>query len=225
MGPEKASLLHIFDLLSLAAITSTSYSTPKFSGLYHRRTSPIFLRFVQCSLLGSAMVSSRLCESLPKSPVSHNFSASTYSLTARLEVIVSCGAISTPHLLQLSGIGDATQLKAANIRPIVPLQHVGKNLQDHPLFTQPYLVNEGNDLDQFIHNDTFQIQALDEWHRTRKGIMGLSFSSMTGWLRSSALNSSLDQSAGSRSPHFAMIFTVSQPLRSLPGVELDLTFV
>jgi len=46
------------------------------------------------------------------------------------EVIVSAGAINTPHLLMLSGIGDAAHLKASGVTPLVDLP-VGKNLQDH----------------------------------------------------------------------------------------------
>jgi len=51
--------------------------------------------------------------------------------SANHEVVVSAGAITSPKLLQLSGIGDGDELKAHGI----PLQHhlpgVGKNLQDH----------------------------------------------------------------------------------------------
>lgn len=50
---------------------------------------------------------------------------------AAREVIVSAGAIQSPQLLQLSGIGDASHLKRAGIDPVVDLPGVGANLQDH----------------------------------------------------------------------------------------------
>ena len=47
------------------------------------------------------------------------------------EVILASGAINTPQLLQLSGIGDPADLEAAGVRPRHDLPGVGKNLQDH----------------------------------------------------------------------------------------------
>jgi choline dehydrogenase len=47
------------------------------------------------------------------------------------EVIVSAGALNSPRLLMLSGIGAADELKSIGITPIHDLPGVGKNLQDH----------------------------------------------------------------------------------------------
>ncbi|HUB26469.1 MAG TPA: GMC family oxidoreductase N-terminal domain-containing protein, partial [Tepidisphaeraceae bacterium] len=47
------------------------------------------------------------------------------------EVILAGGAINSPQLLMLSGIGDPGELKAHGIETKVPLPGVGKNLQDH----------------------------------------------------------------------------------------------
>ena len=47
------------------------------------------------------------------------------------EVILASGAINTPQLLQVSGIGDRADLEAAGVRPRHHLPGVGKNLQDH----------------------------------------------------------------------------------------------
>jgi choline dehydrogenase len=47
------------------------------------------------------------------------------------EVIVCGGAINSPQLLQVSGIGDALLLKQAGIKPLHALKGVGQNLQDH----------------------------------------------------------------------------------------------
>src|SRR5271154_1855748 len=55
----------------------------------------------------------------------------TESLLAGREVIVSCGAIGSPRLLQLSGIGPADALKAAGVPVVHDLPGVGGNLQDH----------------------------------------------------------------------------------------------
>lgn len=56
---------------------------------------------------------------------------STRTITARREVIVSSGAINSPKLLQLSGIGPATLLDEMGISPVHALEGVGENLRDH----------------------------------------------------------------------------------------------
>jgi choline dehydrogenase len=53
------------------------------------------------------------------------------TISADREVIVSAGAVHSPHLLQLSGIGDPTVLAAAGIEATVVNPGVGQRLQDH----------------------------------------------------------------------------------------------
>ena len=55
----------------------------------------------------------------------------TQSLLAKREVILSAGAIGSPQLLQCSGVGPASVLKAAGVIPHHRLQGVGENLTDH----------------------------------------------------------------------------------------------
>ena len=47
------------------------------------------------------------------------------------EVLLASGAINSPHLLLLSGIGPADELRAAGVAVVHDLPGVGKNLQDH----------------------------------------------------------------------------------------------
>lgn len=56
---------------------------------------------------------------------------------ASREVIVCCGAIESPKLLMLSGIGSAEHLKQLGIPVQVSLPGVGENFQDHPLVIGP----------------------------------------------------------------------------------------
>jgi choline dehydrogenase len=53
------------------------------------------------------------------------------TIRARREVIVSCGAINSPKLLLLSGVGPADELRKRGVAPVLDLPGVGKNLQDH----------------------------------------------------------------------------------------------
>ena len=52
---------------------------------------------------------------------------------AKKEVILAAGAVHTPQLLQLSGVGPKTLLEKAGIETLVDLPGVGENFQDHPM--------------------------------------------------------------------------------------------
>jgi choline dehydrogenase len=52
-------------------------------------------------------------------------------LRAQKEVILCLGAVASPQLLMLSGIGDPAHLREHGIAPLIDLPGVGENLQDH----------------------------------------------------------------------------------------------
>ncbi|MBV9077674.1 MAG: GMC family oxidoreductase N-terminal domain-containing protein [Methylobacteriaceae bacterium] len=52
-------------------------------------------------------------------------------VAARAEIVLAAGAIQTPHLLELSGIGRPEVLQAAGIQPVLAAPGVGRNYQDH----------------------------------------------------------------------------------------------
>lgn len=55
-------------------------------------------------------------------------------LTARREVILALGSISTPKLLQLSGIGDRSVLRGLDIDTVVDSPNVGRRMREHRCF-------------------------------------------------------------------------------------------
>ena len=58
---------------------------------------------------------------------------------AEREVILAAGAVNSPQLLLLSGIGPAGEMKKAGVAPREELPGVGRNLQDHPMVSVGYL--------------------------------------------------------------------------------------
>lgn len=58
---------------------------------------------------------------------------------ASKEVILSAGAIGSPHILFHSGFGEAQELQAAGITPLVDLPSLGKNLTDHPFLLVDFM--------------------------------------------------------------------------------------
>lgn len=60
------------------------------------------------------------------------------------EIILSAGAIETPRLLQISGVGDATRLQKLGIPVVVNSPEVGLNMQEHLYLQVQYRVTEGS---------------------------------------------------------------------------------
>ena len=64
--------------------------------------------------------------------------AKRHHATAQSEVILSAGAVASPQLLMLSGIGPAAHLSDHGIELVHDLPGVGENLQDHPDYVMKY---------------------------------------------------------------------------------------
>lgn len=83
------------------------------------------------SLVSEAQVSGLVVDGRRVTGVRYQRGGQTITAKARREVILSAGAIHSPYLLMVSGIGDARQLAATGIEPVLDLPAVGKHLQDH----------------------------------------------------------------------------------------------
>jgi choline dehydrogenase len=64
-----------------------------------------------------------------------------YVARARCEVILSAGAVNSPQILELSGIGNGARLQRLGIDVVKSLRGVGENLQDHLQLRMAYKVN------------------------------------------------------------------------------------
>jgi len=98
-------------------------------------------------------------------------SGKTLSVYAKREVVLAAGAVQTPKLLQISGIGPKAVLKAAGIKVRKDLDAVGSNFQDHPygtvIFnTTPQTFPNANSL---ITNATFNASAWHEYEVNKTG--------------------------------------------------------
>lgn len=85
----------------------------------------------------------------------------TQTVYALKEVILSAGAINSPQLLLLSGVGPREDLEAVGIDTIVDLPGVGQNLQNHVAGSIGFYMNESatnsltlESLNEFIGNRT-----------------------------------------------------------------------
>lgn len=104
--------------------------------------------------------------------------------TARAEVILSAGAINSPHLLQLSGIGAAADLQTHGIDPRHNLPHVGQNLQDH-LAVNHYFRANCPTLNSRLGTTLGQCLAGLQYLLTRQGPLSVPINQVSGFVRSS----------------------------------------
>lgn len=70
--------------------------------------------------------------------------ASGARFMARKEVIISGGAINSPQLLLLSGLGPEQELRKHGIPRVLDLPQVGRNLQDHCFSTAGIVIKKGH---------------------------------------------------------------------------------
>jgi choline dehydrogenase-like flavoprotein len=108
-----------------------------------------------------------------------------YTLKARREVILSAGALQSPQLLMLSGVGPGAHLQALGLPVLHDLPGVGQHLHDHIDVVQV--------VDAPGHHDLFGLslagavramRGIFEWRRQRTGMLTTNFGEGGAFLRS-----------------------------------------
>ena len=100
------------------------------------------------------------------------------SIRAEREVILSAGAIGSPQLLLLSGIGSADDLRGVGMEVRHDLPGVGRNLQDHPFVTLIWEVSDQNTL-----YGADKPKPLAEWILRRTGPLTSSVAEVVAFVR------------------------------------------
>lgn len=83
-------------------------------------------------------------------------------------IILCGGAINSPQLLELSGVGDADRLTSLNIPVVHHLPEVGENLQDHVLTKVVYGTHAGSSINREVQGWRLAVSALN-WLVRRQG--------------------------------------------------------
>ena len=115
--------------------------------------------------------------------VAYTCKGKVVEVKVRREVILAGGAINSPQLLMLSGIGDASHLKSVGIEPLVDAKAVGRNLQDHIAVSYFYKVRTAT-LNDVLHPLLGKIRAGLRYMADRAGPLSLSVNQSGGFVRS-----------------------------------------
>ena len=157
-----------------------------------------------------------------------------YLAKARKEVILSAGAIQSPQVLKLSGIGPAAELKQHGISVVKDVAGVGENLADH-LCSLICFESKLPSL-QYLSHPLKSLPALIEWLRFGKGAMTTNVGEAACFLRTAdrpdapASLRTDDAASGPNAPRFgstgwtAVIYrSRSNSCISFQGIEDPLT--
>ena len=105
--------------------------------------------------------------------------------TAKQSVVLSAGAIGTPQILQLSGLGPAELLKQHGIDPVIDLPGVGANLQDHLQIRSVFKVQGVDTLNTLANSWWGKTKIGLEYAFKRSGPMSMAPSQLGAFTRSS----------------------------------------
>ena len=104
-------------------------------------------------------------------------------IRSRREIILSAGAIDSPKLLMLSGIGPAEHLLDTGIDPVLDLAGVGRNLQDHVNVNVKYACEQPVSYTRLLEPHRKMLVGL-QWLLTRKGPGATNHFEIAGYVKS-----------------------------------------
>ncbi|OTB15722.1 putative GMC oxidoreductase [Daldinia sp. EC12] len=103
--------------------------------------------------------------------VQYRYGNETRTATASKEVIIAAGAIQSPKLLELSGIGNADTLARHGIKVVKDLEGVGENLQDHIICDMGFEAVDDLETLDCLQNPEALRQAMQEFMTNRTGLL------------------------------------------------------
>lgn len=102
---------------------------------------------------------------------------------ASREVIISCGSLATPKLLQLSGIGPKEVLSTAGVEVRVDSPRIGEGLREHRCIPLQMRLKENKGYNRFLSSPLGQARAGLRYLTTHKGPIGTAAYDMLTFIR------------------------------------------
>src|SRR3954464_4778787 len=142
------------------------------------------LRRINLKIITEALATRVLFEERKAVGVEFRRAGETCTVRARREVVLSGGAINSPQLLQLSGVGPGALLSRHGVAPVLDNAAVGANLQDHLAVTY-YYKSKVPTLNDELNSMWGQFKAALHYVLTRRGTLSLSVNQCGGFVHSS----------------------------------------
>jgi len=141
------------------------------------------LRRGQVQLQTGAMASKVLFEGRRAVGVAYTRDGVALTARARRAVVLSAGAIQSPQLLQLSGVGPAVLLQQHGIPVLLAQEQVGANLQDHLAMSYYFKATEPT-LNNLLSTWWGKLRVGLQYVSTRSGPLSISVNQCGGFVRS-----------------------------------------
>jgi choline dehydrogenase len=137
------------------------------------------------TLITRAMVHRIVVEGNRAAGITFNHRGVLQTVRVDREVILSGGAINSPQLMMLSGLGPADHLRAMSIEPLLDLPGVGRNLQDHASMLVKHACTKPVSLDH-LTNPVHKVMAGARWLINRSGVAASNIWEAGGLVRGNA---------------------------------------
>jgi choline dehydrogenase len=168
--PEGAGLWQVTIQNGVRVSTATAYLRPA-------------MRRANLEVQLHALATRVLCESTRATGVEYERGGVRHEARARREVLICGGAVNSPQLLELSGIGDARLLQRLGIKVVADSPAVGGGLQDHLAVNYVYRSRVPTLNDQLAPLSG-KVKAAFRYAFTRRGPLAMSVNQAGAFLRS-----------------------------------------
>jgi choline dehydrogenase len=139
-------------------------------------------------IITKAMVHRIVCEDGRATSVDFERGGQRQQIHAKAEILLCAGAIGSPQLLELSGIGDAGRLQSLGIESVVDLPAVGENLQDHLQIRAVFKTRLPVTLNDELRNPFQKLRAGLQYLLTRSGPLSMAASQVYAFSRTRLSN-------------------------------------
>ncbi|KAF8056619.1 aryl-alcohol-oxidase from pleurotus Eryingii [Lyophyllum atratum] len=178
--------------------SATSYLGPKFikrSNL-HILVNAQVARFVQTS--GGKIPEFRTVEFRERT------GGTVKRVTASKEIILSAGAVGSPHILLNSGIGPAKHLQSVGVKTLVDLPDVGSNFVDHCAVALPWLVRDTATFET-TNQPANSALLMEQWQANHTGPFVNTLVSQLGFFRVTGNATRQHPAVGPNTPHYEFL--------------------
>lgn len=152
--------------------------------------------------------------------VQYSQSNKQYRVRARNEVILSAGAVQSPQILELSGIGNPQLLQSLGIEVVAPRTDVGENYQDHFCTRMNWRISKPITINELSRGWKLALQVA-KYGVTRRGLLTIGTGMAHGFVRTHS---------GLHGPDVQFFFmhasyanAADRSLDRLPGMTLGVT--